>query len=135
MPSSLHQCVLQRFLIVCIILYCSACDPFQATEQLSVEQTYQRILTDDDIILLDVRSEEEFAAGHLPDAINVPIYKFTSGLPELSFSKDDDIIVYCKSGPRAYFVQKVLQQAGYIHIYDMRGHYSEWEKKDFPIQG
>ncbi len=62
-------------------------------------------------LLLDVRTVEEYAAGHFPDAVNIPIDELRSRLDELP--TDRQIAAYCQVGQRGYLATRVLLQAGY----------------------
>ncbi|TWU05285.1 Coenzyme A disulfide reductase [Symmachiella macrocystis] len=62
-------------------------------------------------LLLDVRTAEEYAAGHFPDAVNIPIDELRSRLEELP--TDRRIATYCQVGQRGYLATRVLMQAGY----------------------
>ena len=64
-----------------------------------------------DALLLDVREPDEFARGHIPKAINVPLSQLRSRYAELP--KDRDIWVCCAVGQRAYFAARLLNQHGY----------------------
>jgi NADPH-dependent 2,4-dienoyl-CoA reductase/sulfur reductase-like enzyme/rhodanese-related sulfurtransferase len=64
-----------------------------------------------DALLLDVREPEEFARGHIPRSINLPLSELRSRYGELP--KDRDIWVYCAVGQRAYFAARFLNQHGY----------------------
>lgn len=71
------------------------------------------------MIIIDVRSEEEFNEGHVNGAINIPADDFMRPhLPsELKHSKKEDhIVLYCRSGNRASAVQNALHRHGYTHI-------------------
>lgn len=61
-------------------------------------------------LLLDVRTAEEFAAGHMPGALNIPLDELRSRLDELP--RDREIAVYCQVGQRGYLAARVLLQAG-----------------------
>ena len=61
-------------------------------------------------LLLDVRTAEEFAAGHLPAAINIPVDELRSRLDELP--RDREITAYCQVGQRGYLATRILRQAG-----------------------
>jgi NADPH-dependent 2,4-dienoyl-CoA reductase/sulfur reductase-like enzyme/rhodanese-related sulfurtransferase len=61
--------------------------------------------------LLDVRSPQEFASGHIPGAVNIPVDDLRSRLGELP--RDRKIAAYCKVGQRGYLATRILQQAGY----------------------
>jgi rhodanese-related sulfurtransferase len=64
-----------------------------------------RRLVDDDIILLDVRPVDEYAAGHLPDALSIPITDLEVRLPELS--REKEIVAYCR-GPYCVFADEAV---------------------------
>lgn len=61
--------------------------------------------------VLDVRTPEEFAAGHMPDAVNVPVDELRSRLSELP--QDQEIAAYCQVGQRGYLATRILRQAGF----------------------
>jgi rhodanese-related sulfurtransferase len=74
--------------------------------------------------LVDVRTESEFASGHLPGAINVPLH----GLPERGAplaGARKPIVVYCASGMRSAAAKRVLRRAGATEVYDLGG-MSRW---------
>ena len=72
-------------------------------------------------IILDVRTPEEFAAGHIPGAINVPNETIGSAqIPELP-DKDQLILVYCRSGNRSKQASEKLALQGYTNIVEFGG--------------
>ena len=66
---------------------------------------------DDQTILLDVRTPNEFAEGHLPGAVNIPVDDLRGRLGELS--KDRQILAYCQVGMRGYIATRILLQKGF----------------------
>ena len=72
-------------------------------------------------IILDVRRPDEFAAGHIPNAINVPNETIgTDEIPELP-NKDQLIMVYCRSGRRSKEASEKLVKLGYTNIVEFGG--------------
>jgi len=74
------------------------------------------------MILLDVRSPSEFAAGGLPGAINVPyesVAQYVEGNNDIS--KDTDITLYCRSGRRSAIALNALKELGFRHVRDIGG--------------
>jgi len=61
--------------------------------------------------LLDVRTETEYAAGHIPGAINIPVDELRNRLQELP--RDREIAAYCQVGQRGYIATRILKQAGF----------------------
>lgn len=93
---------------------------------------------------LDVRTLEEFNAGHVEDAINVP-YMFKGGegmaknpnfIEEVlsHFTKDDKIVVGCQSGRRSLMAAKDLIDVDFTGVTDVGGGYSSWVQSGFPIK-
>jgi len=65
-------------------------------------------------LLLDVRTPPEFAAGHVPDAVNIPVDELRSRQGELPH--DREIAVYCQVGQRGYLATRILRQAGFAAV-------------------
>lgn len=72
-------------------------------------------------ILLDVRTREEFAAGNIPGATNIPIDELRGRLTELP--TDKTIYIYCEAGLRGYLGQRILKQTGYNNVFNLSGGY------------
>lgn len=68
--------------------------------------------------LLDVRTPEEFAAGHVPGAINIPVDQLEQRLGELG-PTDAPIVVYCHSGRRSARAARLLDKQGYRDVLDV----------------
>ncbi|GGD31189.1 rhodanese-like domain-containing protein [Flavobacterium orientale] len=84
--------------------------------------------SDDNAIILDVRTPEEFERGVIPKAINIDIYKgqgFIYMLEELDKSKS--YYVYCHAGSRSAKACQVMQQLGFEKTYNLSGGISEWD--------
>ncbi|HMU67887.1 MAG TPA: rhodanese-like domain-containing protein [Cellvibrionaceae bacterium] len=79
-------------------------------------------------IWIDVRSGEEFQAGHLPAAINIPHTEITQRISEVSKDKNDTIHLYCRSGRRSGLALEALQKAGYRQVIN-EGGYEDLVKK------
>lgn len=74
--------------------------------------------------LVDVRTPEEFAAGHLPGALNLPIQELERRMVELE-PRERPIVVYCRSGSRSARAAHLLEKAGFGAIHDL-GAMSRW---------
>jgi phage shock protein E len=68
--------------------------------------------------LLDVRSPGEFAGGHLPGAINIPVQELERRLAEAGPS-DGELIVYCRSGHRSSRATQLLRQHGFSKVHNL----------------
>jgi len=75
----------------------------------------------DEIIILDVRTKEEYDAGHIKGAILVPNESIIDEQPELLPDLDAEILVYCRSGNRSAQAAKKLLAIGYTNVVDFGG--------------
>lgn len=71
-------------------------------------------------LLLDVRGPDEFAAGHLDGALNVPVDEIGQRLTELG-PKEQPVAVYCRSGRRSAAAALLLRDAGFVRVTDLGG--------------
>ncbi len=86
-----------------------------------------------EFVLLDVRSPEEYAAGHIPGAVNIPYDELPGRLDELSGAQNQEIIVYCRTGRRAGIAELALQEAGFRNVRDLDGHMVDWTSGGYPV--
>lgn len=87
-------------------------------------------------VVLDVREPEEFAAGHLPGAINIPrgVLEFKIGMvPPLAATKAA-ILLYCRTSGRAALSSVQLQKLGYCDVLSMAGGFEAWNREGRPTE-
>ena len=89
--------------------------------QISMEEAVSMMEKETDYIILDVRTAEEFAQKHIPDAINIPNETIESKEIEELPDKNQLILVYCRSGNRSKQASEKLVALGYINIYEFGG--------------
>jgi phage shock protein E len=73
------------------------------------------------VTLIDVRTAEEFAAGHIDGAINIPFENIVAELAKLNITKDTEVVLYCRSGRRSGIAQESLVKQGYRYTYNAGG--------------
>jgi rhodanese-related sulfurtransferase len=83
-------------------------------------------------VLVDIRTPEEFAAGHLRDAKNIPMADFDKRIGELEKSKTKSIVVICQTGARADKVVRQLQAAGFQDVVALEGGLAAWQAASLP---
>lgn len=71
--------------------------------------------------IVDVRTAQEYAEGHVPGAINIPVESIGSDKPAELADADADLIVYCRTGVRSKQASDKLVELGYQHVNDMGG--------------
>ena len=84
-----------------------------------------------DVVLIDVREPDEFAAGHIPEATLIPLGQLSSRLSEIP--KDKTVVAVCRSGNRSGQATELLRQAGF-DAHNMSGGMISWEQAGFDVQ-
>ncbi|SHJ07629.1 rhodanese-like domain-containing protein [Flavobacterium terrae] len=95
---------------------------------LTQEDWWKKLQEDDNAVILDVRTEDEWNDGIIPNAINIDIYKgqgFIYQVEELDKSKN--YYVYCKAGGRSAQACSIMNQMGFETTYNLMGGFSEWD--------
>ena len=108
--------------------------PAQATaKEISQAQLQQIMQSEQQVILLDVRTVEEFLAGHIANAVNIPHKELAARLAELFDAKNSQIVIYCRSGRRAEVAKQVLVKSGFAQLDHLTGDFNEWTSNGLPI--
>jgi len=84
--------------------------------------------------ILDVRTQKEFAEGHIPGAVNIPHTELEARIAELDGHKNDTIVLHCRSGRRAVTADEILQANGFMNITELEGHMLDWEAGGHPVE-
>ena len=84
------------------------------------------------LFLLDVRTPEEFAQGHVPGAVNIPHDQIAARLADVP--KDKDVVLYCHSGRRSGLAAQVLAANGYTRLSHLDGDMIAWVANTRPIE-
>ncbi|MCK6548866.1 rhodanese-like domain-containing protein [Myxococcota bacterium] len=108
--------------VVALAVGLAACDGASAGGASAESEAHQ--LVAQGALLLDVRTPSEFASGHLPNAVNIPVQELGKRIGEAG-PKDRAIVVYCRSGRRSAMAKSMLQKAGYAKVLDI-GPMSNW---------
>lgn len=93
----------------------------------------ERLETADAPVILDVRSPEEYAEGHIPGAINVPYDQIAANLDSLETFLTAEVVVYCRTGRRAGVAENALREAGFTQVFDLEGHMTSWNEAGLPV--
>lgn len=78
-------------------------------------------MKNNDAILIDVRSSQEYDEGHLNNSINIPLYNLKNEIEENVKNKSNLIILYCSSGGRSKKAKTELEELGYLNVYNLEG--------------
>ena len=84
-------------------------------------------------LILDVRSPAEYESGHIDNSKLLPVQVFAENIGSLEQYKDEDILVYCASGNRSTVAARMLIDAGFTKVYNLRHGIGDWMRSGKPI--
>ena len=114
------------FLLLTVLLL-TACGQDKENDQgavyvnITAEEAKQIMDTEEDYIILDVRTQEEYDQGHIPGAILIPDTEVETKAEEVLVDKDQLLLVYCRSGRRSKLASEILVELGYTNIMEFGG--------------
>ena len=85
------------------------------------------------LVLLDVRTIEEFESGRIKNSINIPHEILLSNIDLVSEYNDEQLVVYCRSGKRASLVIEALEKNGFTNVVDIEGDILAWSEANYPL--
>jgi rhodanese-related sulfurtransferase len=104
-----------------------------AYQDLNAKQFYEMMQKEKNVIILDVRTPQEYQEGHISNAINIPVQILGQQLDKLNNFKDKKILVYCRSGHRSAIASQILDRAGFKNVYNLKGGLFEWKASGLPL--
>ncbi|MFT5260865.1 MAG: rhodanese-related sulfurtransferase [Saprospiraceae bacterium] len=93
-----------------------------------------QIMNHDSAKVVDVSKAADFAAGHIPDAINLPMDQISEASEKLAKFKDKPIILTCRTGSRANAAAAKLAKQGFSDLYVLSGGFAAWQKEKLPVK-
>ena len=99
----------------------------ESDTDITAVELLDRIDRGETVRILDVRSEGEFAAGHVPGAVNIPFNALPTRMRDVPGTAGNDLFLYCGHGPRAYIAAAALRLGGQTRIVYLRGHWAAWQ--------
>ena len=91
-----------------------------AYQKISAEEAYE-MMASQEVVVVDVRTQEEYDGGHIENAVLVPNESIVSEMPEAPPDKEATLLVYCRSGRRSKDAAEKLLALGYQSVYDFGG--------------
>ena len=95
-------------------------------------QTTAALREQPDVMILDVREQDEWDAGHIPGAVFMPMGQVPDRMSEIP--KDKTVIVQCRSGNRSSQVTDFLVQQGFTNVHNMSGGLNAWQSAGLPVE-
>ncbi len=115
-----------------LLLFCFTLTASFAFENVSAKE-FAKLLRQEDVIVLDVRTPQEFREGHIEGANLIPVQVFQYLKLGGKGIKDKKILVYCHSGNRSVTASRWLESWGARKVYNLRGGILEWQAAKLPV--
>lgn len=120
-------------LSLCILLVgCSYSDATPLAE-ISPQQA-AKIVASNNAVIIDVRTQSEWDAGHIPNAIHIPLSEVKSRLDEFKAYEGKTLVMQCRSGRRSAAAGKILLAAGYQNVSNLSGGINAWGQAKLPLE-
>lgn len=122
-------------LILTMALLSIGCSQEQTTVEVGLV-TPEQLLSEPpaNAVVLDVRTPEEYAGGHVPGAINVPHTEIAERLDDVDADRSRPVVVYCERGGRAGQAEAALLAGGFTDVLHLEGDMSDWRAKGRPLE-
>lgn len=125
-----------RILILIAMLFAFACGGEEAGSAPAATEITREAFGSRPVgsfLILDVRTPQEYAAGHLKNALNIPHDRLAERLPDFRKYANAPVLVYCKSGRRAALAIDVLSEAGFTNLNHLVGDMDGWLEAGYPV--
>lgn len=96
---------------------------------ITVEELVQNMEDSSGLLLLDVRTKEEYEEGHIPGAKNIDFLSDDFLIQVEQLPKDQSVYIYCRSGNRSARAADLMRKVGFRQLYDLQGGYLKWEEE------
>jgi len=126
--------IVYKMFLLLILGHTSGCT--QSTAKLSPQEVYQMQQEGKEVIIIDVRTPEEFTGelGHIPGSILSPLQQIEEWESEFSQDKNKQIIMVCRSGNRSGVSTQYFLDRGYKNVFNMSGGMRAWNQSRLPIE-
>lgn len=114
-----------KFGMALFFLAWSAAASAQVTD-ITQDELLQRIKANQAGLILDVRTPEEYAGGHIPGAINIPYDHLNLRQAEIAAHKGKDVVLYCRTGRRVGIAAGILESMGFQKLLHLAGDMGGW---------
>ncbi|CAN5530012.1 hypothetical protein BH10BAC5_BH10BAC5_04940 [soil metagenome] len=121
------------FVAAFLNLNCFSQNSSDNTKTINAEE-FNKIAKSGYITILDVRTPQEYAEGHIKDAVNIDFYdpNFKNSLAKLD--KNKTYLVYCRSGNRSVKASKILNDLEVHSIYNLKGGIEDWKSSKYSLE-
>ncbi len=125
-----NKIVVKISLLALILVSMIGCSSKKETyNNIDGKQTQELINNTEDLLVVDVRSKEDYDNGHIEGSINIPYDEFESRISEIEEYKDKTVLLYCTSGNKSEKDSKILAKKGFKNVYNATDGVAEYDYK------
>ena len=92
-----------------------------------------RVINRENAVLVDVREAAEYEAGHIPNALHIPLAGIADAKP-LQKLKEKPVVLYCRTGQRSMQASGRLRAQGFTQVYNLAGGIGAWQNENLPVE-
>ena len=125
--------LLHRLTAMFLLAAATGIAPAYADGVRSIDVAQAQTMKSQGALLLDVREANEYASGHAPGSVLIPVGQLEKRLQEIRQFQDKPVAVICRSGRRSAAAAEILQKAGFTDVKNVEGGMLAWEKTGLPV--
>ena len=121
--------------LLSLFVFLVACSSPDASPLAEISpQEASKLFTNETAVIVDVRTQAEWDAGHIPGAVHIPLSEVKGRLDEFKAFEGQEIVMQCRSGKRSAAAGKILLSAGYEDVSNLTGGINAWGKAKLPVE-
>ncbi|WP_434037620.1 rhodanese-like domain-containing protein [Formosa sp. 4Alg 33] len=124
---------LKYILILITVLYTNLVVSQEKSTSLSVDEFSKIMSEQPELMVVDVRTPEEFDSGHLEGAINYNWKSEDFNKQILDLDKSKEVLIYCRSGARSAKAAEKMRSEGFTAVYELKGGLIDWKKENMSV--
>lgn len=125
--------IVHRLVLTLLLSASIGIAPLHAEAVRSVDVKQAQQMKNQGALLLDVREADEYASGHAPGSVLIPVGQLNKRLKEIEGFQNKPVVLICRSGRRSAAAAEILQKAGFTEPSNVEGGMMAWEKAGLPV--
>lgn len=128
-----HPFLVMSFLIVAFLFFWTVLKEQSSQLKSITSDQLTRLVNQQNALLVDTRSPEQFQAGHIVNAVNIPTKELDQASKKLPKGKKRPVVVYCQSGRTSMKACQQLEKQGFEQIFNLKGGITAWVNDKLPL--
>ncbi|MBU1446086.1 rhodanese-like domain-containing protein [Patescibacteria group bacterium] len=120
-------------LLISLLFSLQGCSSNSSSPEITASDVHKKIAANENIVLIDVRTQEEHLVDHISNDISIPLDTLNDIVNKSEIRTGDEIIVYCRSGRRSLEAQLILESLGYKNVKSMTGGITNWTSLNYVV--